>query len=196
MRSARVPASSHSPLPSAIGARTALALLAGAAALHALPHPAGVSPIGAMALFGGACFASRAASFAATLGAFALASLARSAATGDFGAFHPLLPAVLASWALSVALGWTLRGRHSAARVGAASVASALLFFAITNFAVWAQLDTYPPTLAGLAACYAAGLPLLARGLLGDLAYAGALFGALAWAERRAHAGRPAPASG
>jgi hypothetical protein len=198
MRSARVPASSRKPsLPPAASptrARTALALLAAAAALGLAPQPAGVSPIGAIALFGGASFASRSAGLVAALAAYALAGLARGAA-GDLGAFHALTPAVLGSWALVAALGGWLRRRRSPARIAAASAAGSLLFFAITNFAVWAQLGTYPPSAAGLAACYAAGLPLLARGALGDLAYAAALFGALAMAERRASARAAAPAS-
>jgi hypothetical protein len=189
MRSARVLASSPpsaQPLPFSPPPRLALALLIGAALVHALPHPAGVSPIGAMALFGGACFASRAGGVAISLGAIVLAGALR-AAVGDFGGFHALLPVVAGSWALNVAIGWTLRRSRSAARVAAASAAGAVLFFAITNFAVWAQLETYPHTAAGLVACYAAGLPLLARGLAGDLAYAAALFGALAFAQRRSH---------
>lgn len=176
-----------------------LALLGGVAAVQLLPHPAGVSPVAAMALFGGACFRSRSAGFAVSLGAFALAGLAVGVVTGnwDYG-FHALALPVYGSWALSVALGWWLRARRSAPRIAAASIAGSLLFFAITNFAVWATYGSYPPTAAGLAACYAAGLPFLARGLLADLAYAGALFGALAWAERRAPSLRegaaPAPA--
>jgi hypothetical protein len=188
MRPARVPAPSPSPasqLPFSPPPRLALGLLVGAALVHALPHPAGVSPLGAMALFGGACFASRASSFGITLGAILLAGLLRFA-VGDFGGFHVLLPVVAGSWALNVVIGFALRRGRRAARVATASVAGSLQFFAITNFAVWAQLDAYPQTAAGLVDCYLAGLPLLARGIAGDLAYVAALFAALAYAERRA----------
>lgn len=196
MRLARDPAVSFCNAPRS-SALLPLLLLGGVAALELLPHPANVSPVAAAALFGGACFRSRRAAFAASLGAFALSGLAAGVAAGDWGvAFHPLAPWVFGSFALSVLLGRLLRARRSAARVAAASIAGSLAFFAITNFAVWAQLGSYPPTLAGLAACYGAGLPYLARTLLGDLAYAGGLFGALALAERRGAAPRAEPVRG
>jgi hypothetical protein len=177
-------------------ARLLVALLTAVFALQLLPHPPGVSPVGAMALFATASFRSRSAGFAASLGAFALAGVAIGLATGNWEiAFHRLAPAVYGSWALSVLLGWWLRDRRTAARIAGASVAGSLLFFGITNFAVWLVYETYPRDAAGLIACYVAGLPLLARGALADLAYASGLFGALALAERRAPALRERPAA-
>lgn len=165
----------------------ALGWLACLVAAQLLPHPAGVSPVAALALFAGAVFRSRATGLVLALGGPALAGLGVGLASGDFErSFHALAPAVYGSWALSVALGRWVGPRRGAARVAGASVAGSLAFFAITNYAVWATLGTYPATLSGLAACYLAGLPLLARGLLGDLFFAGALFGALAWVEARA----------
>ena len=49
--------------------------------------------------------------------------------------------------------------------------AAALVFFAISNFGVWLLGDIYPPTAAGLAACYLAALPFLGYGLMGNLLY-------------------------
>jgi hypothetical protein len=72
--------------------------------------------------------------------------------------------------------------------VAAATVTGSLLFFALTNFAVWLLLDAYPHTAGGLLRCYAAGLPFLASGLLGDAAYSVLFFGGLAWLERGAPA--------
>jgi hypothetical protein len=164
----------------------ALAWLACAAAAQLLPHPAGASPTAALALFAGGCARSHPGALALALGGPALAALVRGIATGDFAhGFHVLAPVVYGSWALSALLGRTLRGRPSAAAVAAASVAGSLLFFGLTNFAVWAVLGTYPRSGAGLAACYLAGLPLLARGLLGDLLCAGLLFGGRAWLAPR-----------
>jgi len=177
-------------------ARLLLSLLAAVFALQLLPHPPGVLPVAAMALFATASFRSRAAGFAASLGAFTLAGVAIGLATGNWQiAFHPLAPAVYGSWALCVGLGWWLRDRRSAARIAGASLAGSLLFFGITNFAVWLVYDTYSHDAAGLLACYVAGLPLLARGAFADLAYAGGLFGALALAEHRAPALRERPAA-
>jgi hypothetical protein len=75
--------------------------------------------------------------------------------------------------------------QRRAGRILIASVVSAMVFFLVTNFGVWACLDSFPKNVGGLVQCYAAGVPLLRNGLLGDLFYAGVLFGGLALAERQ-----------
>ncbi|MGH9675694.1 MAG: DUF6580 family putative transport protein, partial [Candidatus Acidiferrum sp.] len=60
----------------------------------------------------------------------------------------------------------------------------AIQFFLITNFGVWAFLDSFPKTSAGLAACYVSGLPLFWNTLAGDAIYVTLLFGGFALAER------------
>ena len=71
-----------------------------AAALRLVPHPPNFSPIGAMALFGGAYFGRRALAFAAPLGALLLSD----AILG----FHSGVPYVYGSVALVVLLGWAV----------------------------------------------------------------------------------------
>jgi hypothetical protein len=143
-----------------------------------LPHPPGVAPIRAAALFGGARFASAWSAFGVPLAAHFAGALALAWLHGDApAAFHTLLPVVYACFALNVVLGRALRTRRGALPVAAATAVGSLLFFALTNLAVWLLLDTYPPTAEGLAACYAAGLPLLASGLLGDAAWTALFFG-------------------
>jgi hypothetical protein len=150
-----------------------------------LPHEHNVTPVRAAALFSGATFASPAAALLVPLGAYLVGGAAVGALRGDWSwGFHALAPAVYGSLALSVLLGFALRGRRRALPIAAGTAAGSLLFFAITNFAVWWALGTYPPTAAGLALCYAAGLPFLANGLVGDAAYTALLFGGLALAER------------
>ena len=46
-----------------------------------------------------------------------------------------------------------------------ASVVSPLLFFAVSNFGVWAGMNMYPPTLSGLSMCYVSALPFLTYGM-------------------------------
>ena len=158
------------------------ALIAGivlaAAALRILPHPMNFAPIGALALFGGAYFSSKRAAFAVPL---------LSIVAGDvFTGFHRLIPYVYASFLISVAIGFWLRGKKSAARIGVAMVAGAIQFFLITNFAVWvSSIGNYPRNLGGLAECYFAGLPLLWNTLAGDAFYVALLFGVMALAEKR-----------
>jgi hypothetical protein len=149
-----------------------------AAALRIAPHPMNFAPIGALALFGGAYFSSKRAAFA-----IPLASLI----AGDiFIGFHRLIPYVYASFLVSVAIGFWLRRKRSVPRIGAATLAGAIQFFLITNFAVWAySIGSYPKTASGLAACYVAGIPLFWNTLAGDALYVFLLFGGMALAERK-----------
>lgn len=154
-----------------------LSAIAIAAALRLVPHPPNFTPIGAMALFGGAYFGRNMLAFAAPLGAL----LVSDAILG----FHATMPFVYASVALVVLVGWMLRNRIGPLRVAAAAVASAVLFFAVTNFGVWLTGGMYPPTLSGLAACYVAAIPFFQNTLAGDLAFSALLFGGFALLERK-----------
>jgi hypothetical protein len=65
-------------------------------------------------------------------------------------------------------------------RVGLGAVATSTSFFLISNFMVWAGSAVgglYPHSLAGLAACYTAGLPFYRNDLASTAITAGALFG-------------------
>jgi hypothetical protein len=149
-----------------------------AAALRLAPHPMNFAPIGALALFGGAYFSSKRVALAVPL---------LSLIAGDvFMGFHPLVPFVYASFLVSVAIGFRLRSKKSAPRVGAATIAGAIQFFLVTNFALWASsIGSFPKTAGGLAACYIAGIPLFWNTLAGDAFYATLFFGGMALAERR-----------
>ena len=153
-----------------------LAAIVGAAALRLVPHPPNFTPIGAMALFGGAYLGRRAIAFAAPLAALLLSDLLLG--------FYPGMWVQYFAVALVVAIGMLALKRVSVLRVGGAAIASSLLFFALTNFGVWLLSGMYPQTLAGLAACYAAAIPFFQNTLAGDLFYSGVLFGGFALLER------------
>ncbi|MGZ3410703.1 MAG: DUF6580 family putative transport protein [Xanthobacteraceae bacterium] len=63
-------------------------------------------------------------------------------------------------------------------------IACSLIFFAISNFGVWAFSGMYPLTVDGLLACYVAALPFLQHTVVGDLLWAVAFFGG-AWLVRK-----------
>lgn len=163
---------------------TVVAMVGGAALVRMLPHPWNFTPIGAMALFSGATFRSRAVAFSVPLAALFLSDL--------WIGLHSLMWAVYSSFALSIVLGMWLRGRRRFVPIAGATFAGALLFFLITNWAVWLSGMTYPKTLAGLIACYVAGLPYFGNTLAGDAFYVAVLFGGLALLERRVPALREA----
>jgi hypothetical protein len=52
-----------------------------------------------------------------------------------------------------------------------------LIFFTVTNFAVWAFSPLYAPNAAGLVKCYVAALPFWRNMLAGDLLWSLVLFG-------------------
>jgi hypothetical protein len=155
-----------------------MVIVLASAALRIAPHPMNFTPIGALALFGGAYFSSKRAAVAVPL---------LSLIAGDiFTGFHPLIPYVYASFLVSVAIGFWLRRNKSASRIGGATVAGAIQFFLLTNFALWASsIGNYPKNAAGLAECYIAGLPLFWNTLAGDALYVAVVFGGMALAEKR-----------
>lgn len=147
-----------------------------AAAMRLVPHPPNFTPIGAMALFGGALLGRRALAFAAPLGALALSDIVLGG--------YPGMAFTYAGVALAVCVGWLLAGRVSPLRVGGAAVASAVLFFLVSNFGTWVATDLYPHTAAGLVACFVAAIPFFQYTLAGDLAFSSLLFGGFALLER------------
>ncbi len=147
-----------------------------AAALRLVPHPPNFTPIGAMALFSGAYLGRRGLAFVAPLGALLLSDLV-------LGFYHGMVT-VYATVALIVLVGWVALARVSPIRVGAAALASSVLFFVITNFGMWLFSGFYPLTVAGLGACYVAAIPFFQNTVAGDLFYSALLFGGFALLER------------
>jgi hypothetical protein len=85
-----------------------------------------------------------------------------------------------AAIAIPAVAGIATRRWSGALPVIAVMVPSSILFFLLSNGAVWAFSGMYPPTLHGLAQCYVAALPFLDKTVLGDLFWTGVLFGG-AW---------------
>ncbi|RYZ63983.1 MAG: hypothetical protein EOP05_22715 [Proteobacteria bacterium] len=154
----------------------ALVLIFGAAAARLLPHPANVTPIIAMALFAGATLTRKPLALLLPLAAMLLSDLVLG--------FHQQMGAVYGSIVLVALIGLLVQKNRKVPVLAGASVASSLLFFAITNFTVWFQSGMYPRTGAGLVQCYIAALPFLRNGVLGDLAFTAVLFGAYALMTR------------
>lgn len=155
----------------------ALAALVFAAALsRLLPHPPNFTAVAAIALFSGATFADRRVAVLVPLAGLFLSDLAIG--------FHRMMPLVYALFAVTVALGYLLRSRRRALPIAGASFAAALVFYIVTNAAVWAGGRLYPLTFEGLIASYVAALPFFGNGVAGNLFFAALLFGGWSLAER------------
>lgn len=146
--------------------------------LHLVPHPFGVSPVGAMALYAGAYGPNRI--------SWAIPLLPLFVAALVFGFYDPVVMAfVFAGFALSTFAGrWLLRRALNPGRFGGAVAVGAITFFLVSNFAVW-LVGMYPPTLAGLIQCYVNGLPYLGQAMLADATYCFVLFGLHSAIEHR-----------
>jgi uncharacterized membrane protein (DUF4010 family) len=159
-----------------------------ATAARLVPHLPDFSPIAALALFGGASFASKRTALLVPLLGLFLSDLVIG--------FYSVTPVVYASFALITCLGFWVRKRQSPKRLATAAVASAVLFFVVTNFGVWALETFYPKNLTGLIDCYVAAIPFFRNTLASDLLFSAMLFGGLSFAEKRWPAlGESAPAA-
>lgn len=157
----------------------AMSLIAVGALSRLAPHPPNFTPVGSIALFGGA----RLAGWQAFAMPLAIMLAADAGLRVLFG--YPFAFVSYAAFLINVLLGRMLRGSTSAGRIAAFAFAGSVQFFVLTNFVTWARGTMYPHTLDGLAACYIAALPFFAWTAAGDLFYSALLFGAYEWIGRR-----------
>ena len=145
--------------------------LAGAAS-HALPHPMGVSTVGALGMLTAAYLPRR----------YALVPVSLTALLVDaYNGFYSLLAM---SFVYIGHLAATLAVRPVLSSVGVRSVAvaavvSAFVFYALSNLTPMA-MGYYPNTFAGWIACYTNALPFLFKSIVANAIYGGLAFGLVA----------------
>lgn len=157
-----------------------VALIVLAALARVLPHPPNFSPVAAIALFGGAYFANRSWALVVPLAGLLASDLALASINGGLYAqwFSGTgIWVVYGCIVLTTLMGFGLRGRVGGGRVLGYSLAGAVLFFLVTNFAAWLGNPMYPQNVAGLMASYAAGIPFFQWSVAGTLFYSAILFG-------------------
>lgn len=154
-----------------------------AALTRLAPHPPNITPIAAMALFGGAYFRNRKIAFLLPIAAMLLSDLVLGYVVYGMASMKSQ-PVVYLCMLMTVAIGRHIQNRRSAVKIALATLASSLVFYLVTNFAVWAFDALYPKTWSGLIACYTAAIPFFRNSLIGDLAFAVVLFGGFAALER------------
>lgn len=178
--------------PLQIRLATLTSIVLATALFRLVPHWPNFTPIAALALFGAATFERKWLGLAVPMAAMLLSD--------TLIGFHGGMGAVYLSFALTWLLGlWALR-RPTALRIAGASITSSVLFFLLTNFAVWHGSSFYPQTLPGLMSCYVAGMAFyngtsfFLNGLLGDLFFSAVLFGGHYLLQQRFTTLRPARA--
>jgi hypothetical protein len=166
---------------------TLTTMIAAAAATRLLPHPPNMTSMAAVALFSGAYFSNRWLAFVVPLAALLVSDFILG--------FYQHMEITYLSFALIVCIGLTLQPHRTGPRIAAATLLSALVFFVVSNFGVWAFDSMYPKTYAGLVACYIAAIPFFRNMLWGDLLYTAVMFGGFGLLEGRVQALRESGAA-
>ncbi len=136
-----------------------------------------LAPIGALSLFAGARLRG--------WKAWALPLVVMAITDPLLGGYSAATPLVYASLLVSVWIGTRLQHSENPLAIGSAALAGSVQFFLLTNFGWLGGSGMYPHTLAGVLACYTAGVPFFWRTLASDLFYSGVLFGLHAWLSRK-----------
>ena len=148
---------------------TISAIIFALAMFRLLPHLPNVSPVAAMALFGGAYFADKRMAFLVPLLALFLSDLVLG--------LHNSMIFVYAGFALTVAIGFLLKGKVTITNTAFATVVSSVLFFLLTNLGAWMTSGLYARSAEGLMQAYVAGIPFFQNSLLGNLVFVAVIFG-------------------
>jgi hypothetical protein len=151
-----------------------------------MPSMANFSPVGAMALFGGAYFMRKSWAYAVPMIALWLSNLVLN--NVFYKEFYPSFSfgfetTVFVSFAAMVAIGTVFLKKVNLVNLLTANVLGTLAFFFISNFLVWYGGKMYPQTLTGLATCFTMGLPFLKNTLLSNLLFSGVMFGIFEYAK-------------
>ena len=161
-----------------------------AALLRLVPHPPNFTPVGGVALFGGAKLPGWQA-FVVPIAAMLLTDPIRSLLEGHYPAYSWVTLLVYGCFLINVVLGRAfLRHSQSVTRVASVALLGSIQFYLLTNLPSWWSDPAYGHTFSGLIACYVAALPFFGRTLLGDLFYSGVLFSTYRVLSRRLY---PAP---
>jgi hypothetical protein len=140
-----------------------------------LPHPANVTAVGALAVFSGARFG-RTKALAITVCTMLVSDA--------FLGFHTVMWATYGSFAISALLANRYLRKQSMIRIAGITLTSSVVFYLVTNFAVWfVPGSMYPKTLAGLLDSYIMALPFFRNSLIGDFSYSAIFFGGYAFVE-------------
>lgn len=136
-----------------------------------LPHPANVTPIGALGLFAGT-YTRKPAFLLLPVAAAMFADLA------TVGVYSVLVMFFVYTGHLVSALcgRYLVRDKALTTRLPVAVIGASLGFYLVSNLGNWWAFQ--PHTWAGLVECYTLGLPYLARTLFGNVLYSALFFGA------------------
>lgn len=150
--------------------------------------PPNLTSIGAIALFGGAYFASKKWAYLIPFLALWISNLVlNNVFYAEYyeGFVWFANPLIYVSFFLVVLIGQYFLKQVKPGRLLVASLAASVLFFLISNLDAFLFWNLYPKTWAGLVACYTAAIPFFWNTLAGDLLFTVVLFGAFEFMKYR-----------
>ena len=89
-----------------------------------------------------------------------------------------IMLAVYGSFVLASLLGSVIKKYKTPTTILFCSLGSSILFFVVTNYAVWQFSGMYEHSIVGILECFTLALPFFKNSLFGDLFYTGVIFGA------------------
>ncbi|MBT7928725.1 hypothetical protein HN682_02235 [Candidatus Peregrinibacteria bacterium] len=136
------------------------------------PHPPNFAPIAAIALFGG-LYLNKKIAFVLPIAAMLVSDL--------FIGFYSwkMMAAVYLSFILMVGIGLLVKRNKKFSTILGGTLLGSLLFFLITNAAVWIFGTMYPHTIAGLITSYTMAIPFFKNTLMGNIFFVGVLIGSM-----------------
>lgn len=159
-------------------------MVVAAAASRLIPHPPNFTPMVALALFGGTYFNDKRTAYLIPLAAMLLSDIGLAFLKG-YEFFTTMRIMIYGCFVLITSIGFLLRYNLKLLSILTASLAGSIIFFIITNFAVWVEGNLYPMNITGLIVCYIAAIPFFKNTVLSALLYSGVLFGSFEFAKHR-----------
>ncbi len=141
-----------------------------AVATRFMPHPGNFTAMGAVALFSG-LYLNKKESLLLPLAAMFVSDI-------FIGFYRPsIMASVYLGFILMVLIGQYLKNKIGFANVTAGVLSGSLIFFLLTNGAVWLFGTMYTHNFAGLMQSYYMALPFWRNEIMADLFYSGVLIG-------------------
>ncbi|MBI5221840.1 MAG: hypothetical protein HY979_03475 [Candidatus Magasanikbacteria bacterium] len=135
-----------------------------------VPHPGNFTAMGAIALFSG-LYLSKKESLILPLAAMFISDI-------FIGFYRPsIMASVYIGFILMVLIGQYLKNKIGFWNVTAGVLSGSLIFFLLTNAAVWLFGTMYTHNFSGLLQSYYMALPFWRNEIIGDLFYTGVLIG-------------------
>ena len=141
-----------------------------------IPHPPNFTAIGAIALFGGACFMDKRLSFLIPISIMLIS---------DFILGYHIMFSVYLSFIIMVFLGFRLEKKQTTMSIVNTAIIASIIFFIITNFSVFVTSTFYAKNILGLIECYTLAIPFFTNTLLANIFYSLLMFYGFSLVKRR-----------